>query len=166
MKKLVILGLLFLVFSSCGRQVIPVKSETEHRSTERITDTVTRIVPDSALIRALLECDSMGRVHIRNLVTENGKLIRQNLSLHDNLLIVQARGQSQDRVREIIRTDTVYRNVEIPVIVKDTKTITEYRLHWWQNWLAWAGVFYLVRTALRVAFNWKSITFKNLLKLF
>lgn len=166
MRKLIILFILLAALAGCSRAGVPIKSESDHRSSERITDTVTRIVPDSAMISALLECDSLGRVSIRELTTENGRLIRQNLSLRDNLLQVQAKGESQERVREIIRTDTVYVRQEVPVAVTETKTVTINRLHWWQKWLVWLGIFYLARLALKLAFNWRSITFKNLLKLF
>ena len=96
----IILSLLFVV--GCSRSVIPVKSETDRRKTERIIDTVTKVVPDSALIRALLECDSLGQVHIRDLYTENGRLVKLNMELRDNLLRLRAQVESQERVREVI----------------------------------------------------------------
>lgn len=160
--NVIILSLLFVV--GCSRSVIPVKSETDRRKTERIIDTVTKVVPDSALIRALLECDSLGQVHIRDLYTENGRLVKLNMELRDNLLRLRAQVESQERVREVIRTDTIYEYIEVPVVVKDP--VVEYRLRWWQKWLLWIGVFYLVRIGVKVFLNWKQITFKNLLKIF
>lgn len=164
MKKLIIPCLLLLILAGCSRKMIPVQSQTEHRTTERTIDTVTQIIPDSALIRALLECDSLGRVRIRDLYSENGRLVQLNMQLRDNLLELQARGESQQRVRETVRTDTLYKEVEVPVIVKDQ--VVQYRLRWWQKWLVWIGVFYLARIGITTALNWKQITFKNLLKLF
>lgn len=164
MRKLIIPCLLLLSLAGCSRQMIPVQSKTEHRTTERTIDSIAQIVPDSALIRALLECDSLGQVRIRDLYSENGRLVRLNMQLRDNLLELQARGESQHRVRETFRTDTLYKEVEVPVIVKEP--VIQYRLRWWQKWLVWIGVFYLFRTGLKTALNWKQITFKNLLKLF
>lgn len=45
---------------------------------------------DSAMVRALLECDSLGQVRIKQLETENGLRLKQNLSLKGNLLMVGA----------------------------------------------------------------------------
>lgn len=165
MKRLFILSLIgmILLMAGCARHVVPVRTDVEIKSTERIVDTVTRIVQDQSLVKALLECDSLGRVRIRELTTENGRLIQQNLTLHDNLLQVQAQGESQERVREVIKTDTVRIYVEVPVQIKETQEV--YKLHWWQRWLVWIGLFYLARVGFRIAVNWKTLTFKTLLKL-
>ncbi len=163
MRRLLPLCFLLLL-SGCCRQAVPVQSIREHRSTERIVDTITRTIQDSALIQALLECDSLGQVWIRELTTENGRLLNQNLSLKDNLLRVKAQIEQEQRMRQEISADTVYLRIEVPVPVEKEKVV--YRMRAWQKWLLWAGVFYLARLGLKLAINWKSLTLKTLLKLF
>lgn len=147
--------------TSCSRQIIPLRTVTHTSSVELIRDTVTLTVTDSSLLEALLECDSLGKVRFRELRAESGRLVRQNVALSDNLLRVKAEAESQQRVRERIVRDTVFRDREVAVPYAEVT----YRLRGWQRWLLWIGVFYLVRTGLRVAMNWKKMTLKTLLKL-
>lgn len=162
MKKLFFLFLTLFIVAGCSRRTIPVASETTTVRTERIIDTVTNVVQDSSLLQALLECDSLGRIRIANLRTENSRLLQQNLWLQDNLLSVQAVGQSEERVREIIRSDTVQVYQEVPVPYPEYVN----KLSGWQKALLWIGLLYLVRCGVRIARNWKTITLKTLLKLF
>lgn len=163
MKTIFVILLTLLLFAACSPKLIPVNSESAHHTTERVTDTVTKVVPDSATVRALLECDSLGRIRIASLLSENGRLLNLNMSLSDNLLAVTARGESQERVREVVRIDSIYK--EVPKIIKVTETVTVFKQRQWQKWLLWLGVFYLARTAFRLVNGWKTITFKTLLKL-
>lgn len=161
MRQTFFLFLMLFIVSGCSRKTIPVASETITVRTERIIDTVTNVVQDSSLLQALLECDSIGQVRIANLQTENSRLVWQNLYLQDNLLSIQAIVQSEERVREIIKTDTLNIYKEIPVPYPEEVN----RLYGWQKTLIWIGLFYLFRCGVRIVRNWKQITFKTFLKL-
>lgn len=146
-------------------KILTASRDSSYVRTERIIDTV-KTETDSALLAALLECDSLGRVRIARMETENGELIRQMLELQNNRLQIAAQARVQERWREVIRSDTVILREEVPVPYEIERVKTEYRLRQWQRWLCWIGVFYLLRTLLRIAFGWRNMTFKNLLKLF
>lgn len=161
----IVLAALMLMFSRCApraTKVVTASRDSSHVRTERIIDTV-KMTSDSALLAALLECDSLGRVRIARLDAENGRLISQLLELQDNYLRVKAQGKIPERVREVIRSDTVKVREEIPVPYEVVKVKTEYRLRWWQEWLCWLGAAYILRTLLKFAFGRKPITFKTLL---
>lgn len=154
-----------LALTSCAprmaRIVTALRDSTSIR-TERIIDTM-RTQADSALLAALLECDSLGRVRIARLEAENGRLMAQTLELEDNLLQVRARADVRERWREVIRSDTVILHETMPVPYPVERT--EYRLRSWQRWLCWIGVLYLLRTLLRIALGWRGLTIGKLLKL-
>lgn len=162
-----VLAALALMFSCSPRavKVVTASRDSTHTSSERIIDTV-RVNPDSALLAALLECDSLGRVRIARLDAENGRLISQILELQDNLLSVKADAKIPERVREVIRSDTVKVREEVPVPYEVVKVKTEHRLRWWQEILCWLGALYLFRTAWKLARGWKNLTFKTLLNIF
>ncbi|WP_304708412.1 hypothetical protein [uncultured Rikenella sp.] len=162
-----VLAALALMFSCSPRavKVVTASRDSSHIRTERIVDTF-RTNTDNALLAALLECDSLGRVRIARMEAENGELVRQMLELQNNRLQVAAQARVQERWREVIRSDTVILREEVPVPYEVEHVKTEYRLRCWQRWLCWIGVFYLFRTLLRIASGWRNMTFKNLLKLF
>ncbi len=156
------------VLAACSpraAKIITASRDSSYVRTERIVDTV-KTETDSALLAALLECDSLGRVRIARMEAENGELIRQMLELQNNRLQIAAQARVQERWREVIRSDTVILREEVPVPYEVEHVKTEYRLRRWQRWLCWIGAFYLLRTLLRIASGWRNMTFKNLLKLF
>lgn len=163
MRRLLIFLLLVAACYGCSPKVIPVQSHTETVRTEIVRDTVTKVVQDSSLVRILLESDSLGRIRIAELQTENGRLVRQNTTLRGNILEVTARAESEERVRERIVTDTVRHYVEVPVPYPEVREVN--RTRWWQRILMWAGAYFIVRSAVRIGLNWKQLTFKTLLKI-
>lgn len=161
-----VLVALALMFSCSPRsvKVVTASRDSTRTSTERITDTV-RMSSDSALLAALLECDSLGRVRISRLDAENGRLISQVLELQDNLLSVKADAKIPVRWREVIRSDTVRVREEVPVPYEVVRIKTEHRLRWWQEILCWLGALYLLRLVWKLARGWKNLTFKTLLNI-
>ncbi len=157
------MSLCAIVLTACApraAQIITASRDSSSVRTERIVDTV-KTETDSALLAALLECDSLGRVRLARLEAENGRLVAQTLELEDNLLRVQARAGMTERSREVIRSDTVRIREEIPVPYEVVRV--ENRLNGWQKTLCWIGVAYLLRTLLKFAFGRRPITFKTLL---
>ena len=103
-----------------------------------LRDTTVRIEKDSASIRALLECDSLGRVRIREILSlKSGLRVRApSLKLEGNTLISQAVVDSmsiyltlKDRYHTRIRSDTSRSEKEVPVYVQRP----------WQKFLCWSG---------------------------
>lgn len=154
--------ILAVLLAACSPRIIPSRTETKTHY-ERITDTLITHVTDSALIAAFLECDSLGRVRIRDLLTKNGNLIKLNAALKDNLLKIQGQALGEMRYKEVIIHDTV--NVYIKVPEPVVKEVTNYKLRWYNQILVYLGLFYLGKTALKLAGNWKSLTLKTIFKI-
>ena len=77
-----ILVALAVCFCSCRTPQPIVQTETKEVLIERvINDTIVTIEPDSASIRALLECDSAGNVLIKELSEVQGKNVSLALAL-------------------------------------------------------------------------------------
>ena len=60
--------------------------------TEVVRDTVVTVEPDSSMLRALMECDSLGQVRLSRLLDyESGKRTRPPMvSINDNVLIAKS----------------------------------------------------------------------------
>lgn len=120
------------VLASCTRTVY----EPAVRS-EKIVDTVTQTVSDSAVLRALFECDSLGQVRLRELYDAKGKMADMQTRLRDGELQVVTRWQTRyvDRVREVHDTTTV---VELREVTKVVKHVPQF--FWWCFGIAAATV--------------------------
>lgn len=163
MNRIVLLCLCMVAQTACSPRLARIVTASHDNMSirmERIIDTV-KISSDSALLAALLECDSLGRIRIACLEAENGRLMTQALELADNLLQVRARVDITERGREVIRSDTVIVHETVPVPYPVERT--EYRLRSWQRWLCWIGVFYLLRTLLKIALGGRGLTIGKLL---
>lgn len=95
---------------------------------DTIKTTSVVILPDSALIRAYLECDSMGQVHIRELEVERGRTIIPKVILKDNILLVPIKVDSL-RVYNTFkdRKQRSYAFVKQQQIKSDSKDKTVYK---------------------------------------
>lgn len=162
--RVVLILLVATLAVACSPRIIPSRTETRIHY-EKIHDTIINHVTDSALIAAFLECDSVGRVRIRDLLTENGNLVKLNAQLRDNILKIQGQALGEVRYKEIIRTNTVCVEVKVPVPYKVVKEKTVYKLRWYNKILMWLGLFYLGKTAFRLATGWKTLTIKTVLKI-
>lgn len=164
MHRSILMMLFVITLMACTPyKILTTSQSTDHRSVERTIDTITKVVADSSVIRALLECDSLGRVKIAKLTQQNSSLQSQFFELLDNQITFKNTSQSEVRIREVVKTDTVYQTREIPVVHTVEKEVN--RLTWWQKWAIWIALFYIARTTLKVAFNWRQITISKLIKL-
>jgi hypothetical protein len=80
-----------------------VQTEVKEVVVEReVRDTIVTIAPDSASIKALLECDSAGNVLIRELQEAQGKNVKLQLSLEqasgNGVVTVECKQDSLERV--------------------------------------------------------------------
>ena len=137
-------GIIFLTALaavSCCPKLYPHKTENTERIvtvTETARDTVIQIQPDSAIVEALIRCDSTGRARLEEIQTlRQSARVQQTLSLKDNRLTSKAVVDSmgiyltyKDRYREEQKVQTIETVVEKEVNI----------LHWWQKALMWAGV--------------------------
>ena len=151
---IVIAVVLCLAMFGCRTPQPIVQTETKEVLVDRtITDTIVTIAPDSASIKALLECDSAGNVLIKELQEAQGKNVKLQLSLQqasgNGVVTIDCKQDSLEKVialkDETIKELSNNKQVEtievryIPEVVK---------------WFAWVGaffvVFYLVKIGLWV----------------
>jgi hypothetical protein len=150
--------LLFLyvitVFQSCKTPQPVVQTEVKEVVVEReVRDTIVTILPDSASIKALLECDSAGNVLIRELQEAQGKNVKLQLSLEqasgNGVVTVECKQDSLERVIAL-------QNEKIQEL-SNNKQVDTVEVKYIPNvvkWFAWIGaffvVFYLVKIGLWV----------------
>ncbi|SUE33804.1 Uncharacterised protein [Rikenella microfusus] len=117
---------------SCTRTVY----EPAVRS-EKIVDTLVRPVADSAVLRALFECDSLGNVRLAELHDAKGRMAEMETQLRDGELKVVTRWRTKyvDRVREVHDTATV---VEVREVTKVVRHVPKF--FWWCFGIAAAAV--------------------------
>jgi hypothetical protein len=152
----VLVALMVWVLQGCKIHKPIVRTEVKEVVVEReVRDTIVTIAPDSASIKALLECDSAGNVLIKELEEVQGKNVSLALALKNSskgkpaTLSVYCKQDSLEKVialkDETIKELSNNKQVEtvevkyIPDVVK---------------WFAWIGaffvVFYLVKIGLWV----------------
>lgn len=125
MKKitLFIQILMMLLFFGCTRTIYEpvVKSHV-------LIDTVMQTVTDSAVLRALFDCDSLGNVRLSELHDAKGKMAQMETRLQDGELKVVTRWQTKyvDRLQQIRDTVTV---VEVREVVRTVKRVPAF--FWW-----------------------------------
>lgn len=109
--KYLILALVFFV--GCARTIY-----TPVIQRHTIVDTVVEQVRDSATLRALFECDSLGNVLLTELKQTKGMMANQSFDFADNELRIETRWRTKfiDRVIEIRDTVTV---VEVREVVSE-----------------------------------------------
>lgn len=96
--------------------------------TNTVIDTVTRTVGDSAMIRALFECDSAGRVLIRELEQTKGLFADQQMSFDSGRLEVVTKWQTQYIERRVELRDTITL-VQTQQIVRREAYVPQF--FWW-----------------------------------
>ena len=157
-----LVALLVTILPSCKTPEPIVQTEFKEVVVEReVRDTIVTIQPDSASIKALLECDSAGNVLIKELQESQGKNMALELLLRGyknkpnepskpiTELLVDCKQDSLERVVEL-------QNEKISELSnnKQTETIEVKYIPDVVKWFAWIGaffvVFYLVKIGLWV----------------
>lgn len=121
---------------------------------ETIRDTAIVVERDSSMIRALLECDSVGQVRMRELLEyRSGERVKiPNVKIRDNVLTATAEVDSmtiflqlKDRyTREVSRSEQAEETV---------RTIEVNRVTWWQQMWIRIGQSLFVALAGFIAFK-------------
>lgn len=121
---------------------------------ETIRDTIVEIAPDSSMISALLECDSLGRVHIKELLSyRSGDRIkppdirineRNELSATATVDSLHIYMQLKERYKETVKKETI------------TKEVAVNYLTWWQKlWCTIGKLFSILFSAIIIYKLWK-----------
>ena len=149
-------AMLVWMLQACRTPQPIVQTEVKEVLVERtITDTIVTIAPDSASIRALLECDSAGNVLIKELQEVQGKNVSLALALKNSqkgkpaTLAIDCKQDSLEKVialkDETIKELTNNKQVE----TIEVKYIPDF-----VKWLAWIGgaaiLYVLIRIGLLV----------------
>ena len=138
---------------SCRTPQPIVQTEVKEVLVERtITDTIVTIAPDSASIKALLECDSAGNVLIKELEEVQGKNVSLALALKNAkkgkpaTLAVDCKQDSLEKV--IALKDETIKELSNN---KQTETIEVKYIPEVVKWFAWIGAAAILYVVLRIA---------------
>lgn len=143
-----------LLVCSCKTKYVPIESKADSVVVEKLVE--VQLPPDSATIRALLECDENGKVVLAWLDIANSRNAQAQLTI-DSLgnLLAKMRTQ-QDTVYLPSKEVTVTKEVKVPYPVK--KELTR-----WQNLKLELGGWALsiIITAVLVIIGWIVYKFKQ-----
>ena len=142
------------MLQSCKTNQPIVQTEVKEVVVEKeVRDTIVTIAPDSASIKALLECDSAGNVLIKELQEAQGKNVALQAQLKNTnkgtAIVIDCKQDSLERVIAL-------QNEKISELSnnKQTETIEVKYIPDIVKWFAWIGaffvVFYLVKIGLWV----------------
>lgn len=145
------IAMLALMLQSCKTQQPIVQTEIKEVVVEKeVRDTIVTIAPDSASIKALLECDSAGNVLIKELQEAQGKNVKLQLSLEqasrNGVVMVECKQDSLERVIAL-------QNEKISELSnnKQTETIEVKYIPEVVKWFAWIGGAAILYVVLRFA---------------
>lgn len=148
---IVIVVAIAICLFGCNTTQPIVQTEVKEVVVEReVRDTIVTILPDSASIKALLECDSAGNVLIKELQEEQGKNVKLQLSLE------QASGNgvvTVDCKQDSLEMVIALQNEKIQELNnnKQTETIEVKYIPDVVKWLAWIGAAAILYVLIRVA---------------
>jgi hypothetical protein len=154
--RIIALGICALLFAwivtSCKTPQPIVQTEVKEVVVERtITDTIVTIEPDSASIKALLECDSAGNVLIKELEEVQGKNVSLALALKNSskgkpaTLAIDCKQDSLEKV--IALKDETIKELSNN---KQTETIEVKYIPEVVKWFAWIGAFFIVLYLVKI----------------
>lgn len=170
MKKLTILAILLVaVLMGCNKKVVPSTVVLQDSTTIHVTNTSVIEdlpgIPDSAIIRAFLQCDSLGNIHLQTIAQLQGDVVSQALMFNGKILEVEAKSKIRI-IKEVITRDSIVdREVEVPVPYP-VETVTN-RLTSWQGFQIWLGRILLITGAVYLLARFagpKISVIKNLFK--
>ena len=141
--RIIALGICALLFAwivtSCKTPQPIVQTEVKEVVIEReVRDTIVTIAPDSASIKALLECDSAGNVLIKELQEAQGKNVALQAQLKNTnkgtAIVIDCKQDSLERVIALQNEKISELNNN-----KQTETIEVKYIPDFVKWLAWIG---------------------------
>ncbi|MEG1648332.1 MAG: hypothetical protein RR277_00420 [Rikenellaceae bacterium] len=137
--KLFLITTILLSLLGC-RSIKPIVVENfQHDSiyiTETVRDSLVKIEQDSSMIRALIECDSMGNAHLKELIEykAGSRVPPPSLFLANNILTAKAKTDSMG-----IYLKLKERYSELHRSVQETKIVEVNYLTTWQKFWVKVG---------------------------
>ena len=148
----IIVAVIIGALSSCRTPQPIVQTEVKEVIVEReVRDTIVTILPDSASIKALLECDSAGNVLVKELQEEQGKNVALQAKLKQTnkgtALVIDCKADSLQ-----VLVDKYKEELSQVSDNKQVETIEVKYIPSFVKWLAWIGGAAVLYVLLRVAF--------------
>ncbi|HJH64788.1 MAG TPA: hypothetical protein OIM59_09200 [Bacteroides mediterraneensis] len=109
-----------LVFFSCRTKYVPVESKADSVVVEKLVE--VQLPPDSATIRALLECDENGKVVLAWLDIANSRNAQAHLTIDSLGNLLAKMKTQQDTVYLPSKKITVTKEVKVPYSVEKELT--------------------------------------------
>lgn len=142
-----------LVFCSCRTKYVPVESKADSVVVEKLVE--VQLPPDSATIRALLECDENGKVVLSWLDIANSRNAQAQLTI-DSLGNLLAKMETQpDTVYLPSKEVTVTKEIKVPYPIE--KELTK-----WQKlcvnvggWAIGIVIITILIVGGRIIYKWK-----------
>ena len=135
----ILVAMLVWMLQSCKSPQPIVQTEVKEVIVEReVRDTIVTIAPDSASIKALLECDSAGNVLIKELQEAQGKNVKLQAQLKNTskgtAIVIDCKQDSLERVIALQNEKISELNNN-----KQTETVEVKYIPYFVKWLAWVG---------------------------
>lgn len=156
----IILTLTALIPQGCSSKIYPHTTQNTHTTetiTEIIRDTIIQTQPDTAILQALIRCDSTGRARLEEINTlkqTHSQQLQQTLTITPD---------PQPHQPTSITITTTIDSMGIYLTYKErhhqttqtqiTETIMEKQvniLKWWQKGLMWIGILSILWIALKI----------------
>lgn len=139
-KPITILSLLMIFAVSCKTPQTVVKTEYKEITTETVRDSVVVIPPDSAYIQALLECDSVGNVLLKELTDYRaGRYIQPpQIKVVENVITVTA---EVDSLLVYITWKERFKQAETKTTATETEQVKVRGPFWYIGLVFAAGAF-------------------------
>ena len=161
--------LLVAVQLGCNKRIVPNTIPVKDSTFIQVSNTSLREdipgAPDSAFIRAFLQCDSLGNIYLKTIAQLQGEVVSQSLQFDGKTLEVEAKSNTRI-IKEVITRDSIVdREVEVPVPYP-VETVTN-RLTSWQGFQIWLGRILLITGAVYLLARFagpKISVIKNLFK--
>lgn len=138
MNKHVVIIMMSLILWSCKSKQVVLNERTEYIETVR--DSTVIIPADSSWLKALLECDSMGNVHVRELqaYAQGKHIVAPKIGVKDNVLIAECKVDSFGVFFSWVQKHGLTRK-EIPVEVPVEVPV--------MGWIWWVGLLVIIAGA-------------------
>lgn len=148
----VLVAMLVWMLQGCRTPQPIVQTEVKEVVVEReVRDTIVTIQPDSASIKALLECDSAGNVLIKELQEAQGKNVSLQAQLKNTnkgtALVIDCKQDSLEKVIAIQEEQIKELNSNKQVETIEVKYIPAF--YKWSAWVCWGMIALIL---IRIAF--------------
>lgn len=145
-------AMLVWMLQSCKTPQPIVQEVTKEVVVEReVRDTIVTVAPDSASIKALLECDSVGNVLIKELEEVQGKNVSLQAQLKNTnkgtALVIDCKQDSLEKVIAIQEEQIKELNSNKQVETIEVKYIPAF--YKWSAWVCWGMIALIL---IRIAF--------------